>query len=280
MNNSIYPCITLKNQVTQAANFYIDVFGNGKIGQTSPWVVQIELSGQKIMLLNDGPTSKPNASISFMVMNTDTEETEKQWNKLITDGHALMPLNSYPWSSRYGWVQDKYGVSWQLYTSEKGDTTQRICPTFMFTGKNLGKATEAIHFYTELFPDSKIEGIMNYSEEEGENIDFVKHAQFKLNNYTFMAMDSSMEHGFDFNDAVSIVVECADQAEIDKYWNILSSEGGREVACGWLTDKYGVCWQIIPQNIAKLISDPERAQRVMPVMMKMKKLVIADLENA
>ncbi|WP_316811103.1 VOC family protein [Pedobacter heparinus] len=280
MNNSIYPCLTLKGKIAEASDFYIQTFGEGKVIQTSAFVIQIELSGQNFMLLNDGPSSLPNPSISFMVMCSTAEETERYWNKLIDGGNALMPLDSYDWSPKYGWLADKYGVSWQLYTGTKADSFQKFCPTLMFTGAKAGKAAAAVHFYTGLFPQSHIEGILKYAEGEGENVAFVKHAQFKLNNFTVMAMDSSEDHNFDFNDAISIVVECDTQAEIDKYWEQLTIAGGREVACGWLTDKYGVSWQIIPKALGKLVTDPERGQRVMGALMQMKKLIIADLENA
>lgn len=280
MKNSIYPCLTLKGKIAEASDFYIHVFGAGKVAQTSPFVIQIELSGQKLMLLNDGPTSSPNPSVSFMVMCDNEAETEKYWNKLTDGGKVLMPIDSYPWSPKYGWIADKYGVSWQLYTGDKAGTIQKFCPTLMFTGDKAGQATAAIHFYTGLFPNSNIEGILNYGKEDDDSEELVKHAQFKINDFVMMAMDSSAGHQFGFNDAVSLVVECENQAEIDKYWDSLTGNGGFEVACGWLTDQYGISWQIIPKELGKLISDPARGQRAMNALLKMKKLVIADLENA
>lgn len=280
MNNSIYPCITLKGKVAEAAPFYINTFGEGKIVQTNPYVILLELSGQKIMLLNDGPTATPNASISFMVTSDTAEETEQYWNKLVDGGKVFMPLDQYDWSIKYGWVQDKYGVSWQLYTGSKNDSPQKFCPSLMFTGLNAGKAKGAVQFYTSLFPKSQIDGIMEYTEGDGDKPGLVKHAQFRINDFTAMAMDSSADHGFDFNDAVSLVVNCDTQEEIDTYWEQLTANGGHEVACGWLTDKYGISWQIVPKIMGQLISDPERGGRAVAAMMKMKKLIIADLENA
>lgn len=280
MNNSIYPCLTLKGKITEAADFYINTFGEGRIRQTSPYVIQIELSGQKFMLLNEGPSSSPNISISFMVISETPEESEAFWNKLVDGGKIMMPLDSYPWSSKYGWVEDKYGVSWQINTSSKADTPQKFCPTLMFTGLNAGKAENAIDFYTALFPKSSILGKLKYNEGEGDNIQFIKHAQFKLNDFIAMAMDSSAAHNADFNDAVSLVVECESQDEIDRYWDTLTLSGGKEVACGWLVDKFGISWQIIPKSLTELIKDPARAQRVMAALMKMKKLIIKDLESA
>jgi len=280
MNNSIYPCLTLKGKVAEAAEFYIKAFGDGKIMQTSPFVIQIELSGQRFLLLNDGPSSKPNASISFMVLIETDAEVEKLWSSLIEGGEVLMPLDTYDWSPKYGWVQDKYGVSWQLYRGESTTKMQKFSPTLMFAGDKAGRAAEAVHFYTAVFPHSSITGILNYSEGEGDRADFVKHAQFTIDDYIVMTMDSSGEHGFTFNDAISMVVECDSQAEIDGYWNQLTSNGGYEVACGWLTDKFGISWQIIPKSLGQLMSDPLRGQSVISAMMKMKKLIIADLENA
>nr|WP_068889449.1 VOC family protein [Pedobacter panaciterrae] len=280
MKNLIYPCLTIRGKIAEASDFYIQTFGEGKISQTSPYVIQIELSGEKIMLLNDGPTSLPNPSISFMVICENGEEAEKYWNKLAAEGSVLMPFNSYDWSPKYGWVQDKYGVSWQIYTGNKADTDQKFCPTLMFTGANVGKAEEAVHFYTTLFPQSNIQGVLKYSKEDGESDKLVKHAQFKIKDYVAMAMDSSADHGPGFTDAISLVVECENQEEIDKYWEQLTANGGKEIACGWLVDLFGISWQIIPKELGKLISDPVRGQRAMAALMKMKKLIIADLENA
>lgn len=280
MNNLIYPCLTLKGKVAEAADFYINTFGEGLILQTSPYVIQIQLSGQKFMLLNEGPSAVPNPSISFMVTSETVEETELYWNKLIDGGHVMMPLKAYDWSIEYGWVVDKYGISWQVYTGSRADTLQKFSPSLMFIGKNAGKAAEAINFYTSLYPQSDIQGILKYEEGEGDNLNFVKHAQFKIYDLITMAMDSSAEFSFDFNDAISLVVECDTQSEIDNYWDKLTANGGNEVACGWLVDKYGVSWQIIPKKLKELLKDTDRAQRVMNALMQMKKLVIVELESA
>lgn len=280
MNNSIYPCITLKGKVAEAADFYINTFGEGKILQTSPFVILIELYGQNFMLLNEGPSTTPNASVSFMVTTETPEETERYWDKLAEGGKIYMPLDSYPWSPKYGWVEDKYGVSWQLIFGNRQETTQKFCPSFMFTGANAGKAAEAIKFYTSLFPHSATIGIMEYNKEDGDMPGFIKHAQFTLNDYILTAMDSSAPHGVIFPDATSLVVNCDTQEEIDHYWEALTGKGGQEVACGWLTDRYGVSWQILPKVLMQLMKEPDRGERVMNAVMKMKKLIITDLENA
>ena len=232
------------------------------------------------MLLNDGPKTAPNASISFMVICETAHEIDHCWQGLTEGGQILMPLDAYDWSPRYGWVQDKFGLSWQLYQGELKEGTQKISPTLMFTGDQAGKTEEALRFYVSVFPQSKVEGVLHYAEGDHDKPGLVKHAQFTLKDYVVMAMDSSLPHGFGFNEATSLVVECEDQSEIDRYWDRLSSGGGVEVACGWLTDKYGLSWQIIPAGLGKLMTDPEKGERAMNALLKMKKLIIADLENA
>jgi predicted 3-demethylubiquinone-9 3-methyltransferase (glyoxalase superfamily) len=280
MNSSIHPCLCLIGKIAEATDFYIHVFGEGRITQKSDLVIVLELSGQKFMLLNDGLQSKPNPAVSFMVTSETEEETELYWNKLIKEGMSLMPLDAYDWSKKYGWVQDKYGVSWQLYTGSRQDTPQKFCPTLMFTAASAGRAAEAVRFYTQLYPNSRIEGMLNYGENDHDKPSLIKHAQFKIKDYTMMAMDSSAKHGFAFNEAISLVVECDTQAEIDRYWDKLSDNGGQEVACGWVTDKFGLSWQIIPAQLIDLMKEPERAKRVLNKVMQMKKLITAELENA
>jgi predicted 3-demethylubiquinone-9 3-methyltransferase (glyoxalase superfamily) len=129
-----------------------------------------------------------------------------------------------------------------------------------------GKAKEAAEFYCSVFKDSKI------------ITDTPMVVQFELNGSRFMGLNGGPH--FKFNEAVSLVVNCETQEEIDYYWEKLTGEGGQESMCGWLKDKYGLSWQIVPSNMGKLMTDPARAQRVMPVLMQMKKLDIRKLEEA
>lgn len=280
MSKSIYPCITISGRIVEAAEYYKTVFGNAEIRQSNEFVIIISIDGQKLMLLNTGPETKPNPSISFMMGTENEELTKARFAKLSVNGKILMPLDSYAWSSCYAWVEDQFGINWQLYTGQTADSSQPIAPALMFTGIQAGKAAEAISYYTSLFPGSSVESILNYDESDGEDSSYVKHGRFKLKDFRLIAMDSSYDHGFNFNDAVSLVVECDSQQEIDLYWEALALNGGKEIECGWLVDKYGLSWQIIPGRLSSLLAEPERAGRVMQKLLTMKKLVIADLENA
>jgi predicted 3-demethylubiquinone-9 3-methyltransferase (glyoxalase superfamily) len=280
MNNNIHPCLWFDGNAKTAADFYCSLFPGSKITADTPMVVNFELSGQKFMGLNGGPMFKPNASISFTVICETDEETNELWKQLSADGMIMMALDKYEWSERYGFVQDRFGVCWQIMKARYGDVNQKITPTLLFVGKSFGQAEKAVKFYIEVFPQSSIDGILLYTKEEGEAAGTVKHSQFFLDKKVFMAMDGASNHSFAFNEAISFVVDCETQEEIDFYWNKLTADGGQESQCGWLKDKFGVSWQIVPAVLGKLMTDPERSQRVMQAFMKMKKFDIEALMNA
>ncbi len=277
MQHQLYPCLWFDGKAKEAANFYTSVFDNSKILSENPVVVTFELEGMQFMGLNGGPMFKINPSISFFVHCETEEEIDKKWQQLSDGGNVLMALDKYPWNEKYGWCQDKYGVNWQLMLHDA--VRQKIVPSFMFTQEQSGRAEEAINFYTSLFENSKIEFISRYEAGEGDVEGHIKHARFTLNGQVFAAMESSGPHQFTFNEGVSIVVPCDNQEEIDFYWNKLT-EGGKESQCGWLKDKFGVSWQIVPAALGKLMSNPEKSKRVMDVVMKSIKFNISELENA
>ena len=276
MNPPIYPCLLFNGNAKEAATFYCTVFSQSKITTENPMVVLFESSGQKFMCLNGGPEVAFNPSVSFYVVCESKAEIDRAWNLLAEGGKVLMPIDKYEWSEKYGWVQDKFGVSWQLSLGKISDTGQKFSPVLMFTGDMQGKAEEAVHYYTSVFKRSSIKGIMKYTAEDQEMEGTVKHAQFRLGHSVVMAMDSSLPHGFSFNEAISLVVECETQDDIDYYWSKLS-EGGTEGNCGWLKDRYGMSWQIVPVVLKKLMGEPERAPRVVQAFMQMKKFNIDQL---
>ncbi len=278
MTKSIYPCLWFDGQAEEAANVYCSIFGNSIITETNPVVVRFELDGFRIMGLNGGPQFKINPAISLFVYCPTIEETEQIWNALIKNGTALMPLDTYPWSSTYGWLQDQFGVTWQISVVDKPGTPFSIKPCMLFTSSQFGRAEEAIHFYHSIFPKASTDLLLHY-EVGDTNAGKVLYSELRLNDYPLIAMDGPNEHSYSFNEGVSFVVECETQEEIDHYWNRLS-EGGREDMCGWLKDKFGVSWQIVPTVLGKLMSDPEKAPRVMNAFLQMRKFDIEKLLQA
>lgn len=279
MNNNIFSCLWFDGNAKEAANFYCSLFGNSKVITDTPMVVQFEIEGKKLMGLNGGPMFKINPSISLFVTCATEEETTNLYNKLIEGGKAMMPLDKYPWSEQYGWVVDKFGMTWQVMAGNIPEGAQKIVTSFLFVGEQYGRAQEAIKLYTSLFPNSVIHHLETYKAGEPQPEGNLKFGHFELNKEMFAAMDGTGNHDFSFNEGVSIMVECKTQEQIDHYWNKLT-DGGQESRCGWLKDKFGVSWQIVPTILGKLMSDPSRSQRVMKAFMEMKKFDIEKLEQA
>jgi len=280
LNKPIYPCLWFDGNAKEAANFYCSVFSDSAIYEENPMVVTFIAAGQKFMCLNGGPQFKFTPAISFYTIVQNEGEIQEVWDKLMVNGRALMPLDTYPWSQKYGWLQDEFGVTWQLTIDKPEFSDQKFIPALLFSGTNFGKAEEAINFYTSIFEDSNIKMISRYGANDANGQDgTINHAQFALNGNLFAAMDSSIVHNFDFNEALSFVIECRDQDQIDYFWEKLV-EGGKESQCGWLKDKFGVSWQIVPEILSELMSDPERSGRVVQAFMKMRKFDIEELKNA
>lgn len=280
VKSKIYPCLWFDGKAKEAADFYCSNFQSSKITAATPMVVTFESSGQKFICLNGGPQFKCNPSISFFYICETEDEINSIWNEFLKHGSILMPLNKYPWSEKYGWVQDKYGVSWQFSFGKIKEVGQKITPCLMFVGEQYGRAEEAIYHYSSIFKNSKVDGILRYGDDESPDKEgAVKHAQFSLSGQKFMVMESNHNHNFMFNEAISLVVDCETQEEIDYYWNKLT-EDGKESMCGWLSDKFGVSWQVIPTILGELMGDPEKAPRVMQSFMSMKKFDIQKLKQA
>lgn len=278
-------------EAKEAAEFYTSVFENSQIKDTtvlhntpsgSVDVVTIELAGQEFTLISAGPLFKFNPSVSFLVACKTREEVDALWKQLSEGGTALMELGTYPFSERYGWTQDRYGLSWQVMLMGDREITQKITPTLLFVGEIAGKAEEAINLYVSVFRDAAVGDIMRYGKgEEPDKEGTVKHAAFTLEGQEFAAMDSAHEHLFSFNEAVSLMVHCDTQEDIDYYWEKLSADPKAE-QCGWLKDKYGLSWQIVPTAMDAIMKDKDEQKlaRVTEAFLKMKKFDIAALERA
>ena len=281
----IIPFLWFDEEAEEAAEFYTSIFKGSEItstaryGETHPersgkvMTVNFRLEHQDFIALNGGPEFIFTPAISFFVTLETVAEVDALWEKLAQGGTVLMPFQKYDWSEKYGWLNDKYGVSWQIGVGDSG--AQTIVPSLLFVGEQCGKAEEAIGLYSSLFDSSLTQMMKN---PESANVDY---AQFTLAGQTFIAMDSDEKHNFSFNEAVSLFVNCTSQTEVDELWNKLTAEG-EESQCGWLKDKYGVSWQIVPTELGKLMNDPdpEKAALVTQTLMQMKKIELGVLERA
>jgi predicted 3-demethylubiquinone-9 3-methyltransferase (glyoxalase superfamily) len=288
---TIIPYLWYDSSAREAAELYVSAFKDASIlsssmieGTPSGRVetMSIRLLGQDFFLMSAGPYFKFNPSISLMVTCGSPAEVDELWAALSPGGKALMPLGSYPFSDRYGWTEDRFGLSWQLYYSGKPGAARPIMPTFMFTGKACGKAEEAMSFWASLFPQSSVADPLRYGPDESPDAQgSVKHGEFSLASRPFAAMDSAYQHGFGFNEAVSLMARCDTQAEIDRLWAALSADPEAE-RCGWLKDRYGLSWQIVPRELEEMMGsgDPERTSRVTKAFLEMGKLDVGALRKA
>lgn len=287
----IVPHLWFDKDANEAAEFYISLFKDSKIKNKTVLnntpsgtaeLLTIELAGQDFMLISAGPYFKFTPAVSFLISCNSIEEVEDLWEKLIVGGSELMPLGSYPFSEKYGWLADRYGLSWQVMFIGEEEITQKITPMLMFVGDNCGKADEAINYYSSTFKNSKIDNIQRYGENPGpDKPDFIQRAEFTLENQKFWAMDSAYNHEFAFNEAISFLINCDTQEEIDYYWEKLSRVPEAE-ACGWIKDGYGLSWQINPSIMEELLNDKdqEKVKRVTEAFLKMKKFDIKKLKEA
>ena len=294
----ITPHLWYDTQAKEAAKFYCSVFPNSKIDSIVELhdtpsgdcdVVSFTLMGQPFMAISAGPLFKFNPSVSFLI-NFDPSRDERArahldalWAALIEGGKALMELEAYDFSKRYGWLQDRYGLSWQLIlTDPDGELRPEIVPSLMFTGENAGKAEEAGAFYRSVFDDSRAGYLARYPEGKSpDKAGTVMFSDFRLGNTWFAAMDSAHAHGFGFNEAISFIVTCRDQAEIDRYWAQLSSVKEAE-QCGWCKDRFGLSWQVSPLVLEQLMNSGDQAtiDRVTQAFLPMHKLDVAKIEAA
>lgn len=283
----ISACLWFNDQAEEAVKFYKTVFDHVKVGKTARYgksgaevsgqkegsvmTVSFEIEGFEFEGLNGGPMFKFTPAMSFFIYCKNDKEIKEKWKKLSDKGNVRMGLDKYPWAEQYGWVADRFGVEWQLII---GDVGQKIVPCFLFVDQLFGKGDEAIKYYTSIFKKSKV-GEISYDEKNNS----VMHGNFELEGETFALMDGPGKHGYTFNEATSLMVHCKTQEEIDFYWEKLK-KGGSEGPCGWLKDKYGVSWQVVPADLGNWMDNPEKSEKVMSALLKMKKLDLATLKQA
>ena len=293
----ITPHLWYDKEAKEAAEFYTSIFPDSKITNLTTIhdtpsgdcdIVSFSLLGQPFMAISAGPYFKFNPSISLMANFDPSQDKDVKpridtvWDELSKGGKVLMPLDKYPFSERFGWVQDKYGLSWQLFlTNPQGEKRPAIVPFMLFVGNECGKAEQASDFYLSIFKESKRGTITRYGAGQAPDKEgTVMFTDFKLQGQWFAAMDSAHNHSFAFNEAVSFIVNCETQEEIDYYWEKLSAVPQAE-QCGWLKDKYGVSWQITPTAMNEMMANGSKEQvaRVTNAFLKMKKFDIRELEK-
>ena len=288
---TIVPHLWFDTQARKAAQLYTGLFENSGIvsiqtlndtpsGDTE--VVSFQLAGQPFEAISAGPLFKFNSTVSLFVACESAAEADRLWAALSPGGNVLMELGEYPFSKRYGWLADRFGLNWQFSYTGEAMPAQKINVNLLFSGAVNGMAEQAVHFYTDMFPNSSIDLVSHYADGEVS-------AKTAKANYIGFTLDgvrmSAMDHGFDveesFTEAFSLIVYCDTQQEIDAYWEQLSHVPEAE-ACGWLKDSFGLSWQIVPRVLGYMMEKgtPEQVGRVTEAFLQMKKFDIAALQRA
>lgn len=274
MQHQIMPSFWFDGQASEALQYYSDLFPTSQILGDDGIVVEAELIDLKCMGMNGGPDLKPNPSISLRAVLDDVTTIRHIWEQLMVGGKELMPLQSYPFHSFYGWVQDRYGFSWQLILADqKRFSSQQIRPSLLFCGAQQGKCQQALSFYQDIFPDFQTRVIVPSTFRPSRTE--IRYAEFAIAGTEMVAMDSHVPHPFSFNEAVSLTLRCENQQEIDYFWEHLTRNGQRG-NCGWCRDPFGVHWQIVPYNLPELLTLP----RSPSIFRQMKKIDIHELLHA
>ncbi len=287
----IVPHLWFDREAVDAARLYTSLFENSAINGIATLsgtpsgdveIVDLVLANLRFSAISAGPYFKFNPAVSLMVSCGSRQEVDALYSVLSVEGSILMPLGDYPFSQWYAWIQDRYGLNWQVMLVEKVDEANKIRPNLLFAGPVCGMATEAIDYYVSVF-DNSVRGFVN-RYGDGEAMDEraqVNYAELNIMGTQLVVMDHGFGGDFTFNEAFSLIVLCDDQAEIDKYWERLSFVSEAE-QCGWLKDRFGVSWQIIPSNWTEIMmnGDKEALKRVTDTFLKMKKIDIAMIEAA
>ncbi|CAG7912603.1 hypothetical protein SSCS72_00347 [Mammaliicoccus sciuri] len=293
MNNQrIVPHLWFDNEAQEAVDYYMQTFPESEIISDVTFTdtpsgdakqLTFNIFGYKFMAINAGPYFTKNPSISFTVLFNQSEAAllDKVWTALAHNGKIMMELDTYDFSEKYGWLEDQFGVSWQLLITDQ-PFDDRIRPSFMFINNNVGRAEEAINYYTSVFKNSG--GISKFYYPEGmdpDKPDTLAHAEFKLEDQYFVALDSAHKHEFNLNEGISLMLFLEDQQEIDYYWDKLSTVPEAE-QCGWVKDQFGVSWQIVPKIMDQMAEEgtPEQISNVTKAFLKMKKFDVETLIKA
>ena len=279
-------CLWFADNTEEAVHFYRSLFPASTLGTVSRYdeasaqaagrkvgdvlTIEFNMGGLNVLALNGGPIFKFSPSLSYFVWCHSQAEIDRLWTALSQAGEVRMPLQQYPWSERYGWTTDRFGLEWQLSLAP---SAYRIAPAILFVNELYGKGSEAVQHYTSIFPNS---GVSSMSRDEASGT--ILHTLFTLNGQAIVLMEGAGQHEYGVTPAFSFVVPCHSQEEIDHYWTALARDGA-EGQCGWITDKFGISWQIVPAELSQWMKDPATAARVMSGVLKMTKLDLSVLKK-
>lgn len=297
-DDKLVPCLWFDNNAKEAVEFYVSIFKHSKITRESiiydtpsgdALMLAFTLAGQNFEALNGGPDFHFNSAFSLMVNFDSDQEKDPEaylratWDHLKDGGKVLMELGEYPFSQLYGWVEDKYGLNWQLILTQPGNEMRPfIMPALLFSGPVYYQAQKAREFYLDVFAQSQPGPLLLYGSDDPYNQEgSVMFSDLSLKDTWLVLMDGQLAPGMTFSEAISLIIYVDTQEEIDYFHERLNHVDEADV-CGWVKDQFGISWQIVPRRLNEMLQNGTRNQRenVTQALLQMKKIELALLEAA
>lgn len=285
---TIIPHLWYDTEAKEAVAFYVELFG-GKIDWTytitdtpsgDSDLIQFQLGDMTLAAISAGPYFKLNESMSLMVNVASKDEVTRLYQALSEGGRILMPLGGYPFSPYYVWLEDRFGLSWQLSYAPDLNKPYQFDICLLFSQDQVGLAQPMLDYYKDKLPQASVGQISYYGEGEAP----VEAAKL---NYTELLVAGQklivMDHGYggeaSFNEAFSLMVYVDSQDELNFYYDLLSAVPEAEM-CGWVKDQFGISWQIVPRILMEAYdtANPEQIKAVNAAVMTMKRLDIASIQ--
>ncbi|WP_105114626.1 VOC family protein [Streptococcus suis] len=286
---AIIPHLWYDTEAKEAAAFYVDLFG-GKIDWTytitdtpsgDADLVQFQLGDMTLSAISAGPYFKLNESMSLMVSVGDKAELTRLYEALSDGGHVLMPLAEYPFSPYYVWLEDRFGLSWQLSYAPDLDKPYQFDICLLFSQDQVGLAQPMLDYYKDKLPQAHLGRLSYYGEGEAAVAAAkLNYAELFIGDQKIIAMDHGYGGVASFNEAFSFMVYVDSQEEAESWYEKVSAVPEAEI-CGWAKDQFGISWQIVPRILMEAYdsASPEKVKAVNAAVMTMKRLDIATIQE-
>ncbi|HEM6371851.1 TPA: VOC family protein [Streptococcus suis] len=282
---TIIPHLWYDTEAKEAAEFYVDLFG-GKIDWTytitdtpsgDSDLVQFQLGDMTLAAISAGPYFKLNESMSLMVSVADKADVTRLYEALSDGGRVLMPLGEYPFSPYYVWLEDRFGLSWQLSYEPDLDKPYQFDICLLFSQDQVGLAQPMLDYYKDKLPQARLGHLSYYGEGEAAKLNY---AELLVGGQKLIVMDHGYGGEASFNEAFSLMVYVDSQEEAESWYEKVSAVPEAEI-CGWAKDQFGISWQIVPRILMEAYdtASPEKVKAVNAAVMTMKRLDIAKIQE-
>ncbi|MGV3022951.1 VOC family protein [Streptococcus suis] len=285
----IIPHLWYDTEAKEAVAFYVDLFG-GKIDWTytitdtpsgDSDLIQFQLGDMTLAAISAGPYFKLNESMSLMVNVASKDEVTRLYQALSEGGRVLMPLGEYPFSPYYVWLEDRFGLSWQLSYAPDLDKPYQFDICLLFSQGQVGLAQPMLDYYKDKLPQARLGRLSYYGEGEAA-VEAAKlnYAELLVAGQKMIVMDHGYGGEASFNEAFSLMVYVDSQDELNFYYDLLSAVPEAEM-CGWVKDQFGISWQIVPRILMEAYdtASPEKVKAVNAAVMTMKRLDIGTIQT-